>query len=341
MKSIDFLRENAPPQKPQKPHGGKDPNKIVALKVWADPSFPPQEKIKMGRIDMNNPQSTARVRDRLVELLSAGMSNTNYINLAAQPDADVMVNWLLDRYSRGIIDYEDASGEAVDALAKWAALRNQPPNVGRKNNRFPTDVNSFQTLTQLKMLVEDEWYAAVLRRLQDMEEINKHKRTSKEVVLIDNPRYRVSIPMNYGACYLFNNAEGKQANFCTGGSSGLSWFNRYAHQGPLIMVTDKTNIEKVDGKWQIHAPTNQIVNAEQESRWDTNGNSSKFGTLFPGLMQDIVREMKLRKDDISSASKDIEYIGAGGYDVDEAVKNLRSAFPGAFTDHTEDTAQNK
>lgn len=333
MKSFEFLRENTAP-KPQP--GGKDPNKMLALKVWADSTFPMHEMSKLGRIDMNNPQATAKVRDLLTTLLRQSMGNTDFINLAIQPDADVMLNWLLDRYSRGMINYEDASGEGVDALAKWAALRNQPPQVGRKNNRFPTDVNAFRDVKQLQMLVQDAWYNNVLEKLKNQEEINKHKRSAKEIVLIDNPRFHVAIPLNFGSCYVFNNAEGKQANFCTGGSSGLYWFNNYAKNGPMISITDKRNVDRKEGKWQIHSHTDQFVNSEQDSRWNSAGNATEFGKLFPGLMKDIVREMLLRKDEIRKGSiEEIKGVDTGGYDVDAEVKELRDKFPGAFTDHDE------
>lgn len=330
MKSTEFLRENAPPKQQA---GGKDPNKMLALKVWADHTFPMHEMTKLGRIDMNNPQATAKVREILVNLLKQSMAQTDFINLAIQPDADTMLNWLLDRYSRGMIDYETASGEGVDALAKWSALRNQPPHVGRKNTRFPTDVNAFRDVKQLQMLVQDDWYAKVLERLKNQEEINKHKRSAKEIVLIDNPRYHVAIPLNYGSCYVFNNAEGKQANFCTGGSSGLYWFNSYAKHGPMISITDKSNMNSANGKWQIHAHTDQIVNADQDHRWDSSGNATKFGKMFPGLMKDIAREMLLHKDEIRKGSMEIEDVDTGGYDADAEVKELRDKFPGAFTDH--------
>lgn len=333
MKSLEFLRENnntaKPQNKPQPP--AKDPNKMLALKVWADGTFPSHEMTKLGRVNMNDPQQTLKIREMFENLIKEPMRNTDYINLSIQPDANVILNWVIDRYSRGVFNFEDISGEGIDALAKWAALRNQPPRIGRKNNRFPTDVNSFRDIEQLKMLVQDSWYASVLNRLKNQEEVAKHKRSAKEYVLIDNDRYHVAIPLNYGACYLFNNEEGIQANFCTGGSSGLYWFTNYAPNGPLIMVTDKKNVDDKNGKWQIHSSTSQIVNAEQDNRWDAYGNATKFGKLFPGLMSQIAERMLSNSAEIQkAAAENIQRASADGYNIPEEVNQMRRLFPGAF-----------
>lgn len=342
MKSYEFLKENTKPNNPpanlpSKPPAPKpqqkDPNKMLALKAWADGTFPLKHIVGLGRINMSDPSNTAKIREMFESIIREAMGNTDFINLAIQPDADTMLNWIIDRYSRGLINFEDASGEAVDALAKWAALRNQPPRIGRKNNRFPTDVNSFRDLKQLQLLVQDSWYSNVLEKLKNQEEVNKHKRTAKEFVLIDNDRYHVAIPLNFGACYLFNNAEGKQANFCTGGSSGLYWFNNYAPRSPLIMVTDKQNVDDKNGKWQIHSQTDQIVNADQDKRWDHHGNANQFGKLFPGLMKEIAEKLQANNNQIRKAAIDnIENASSDAYNMDNEVSKLKQVFPGAFTD---------
>ena len=130
------------------------------------------------------------------------------------------------------------------------------------------------------------------------------------------------VPFNYGSCYTFNNSAGFQASFCTGSSSGARWFERYAPDGPIISVIDKDNVDDVNGKWQIHAPTDQINNGNQTVRKD-----SVFAELFPGLLKKIIAGMKSKSAEIKDASKDI---ARGGYDIDSAISDLKQKFPLSF-----------
>jgi hypothetical protein len=130
----------------------------------------------------------------------------------------------------------------------------------------------------------------------------------------------VVIPFNYGSCYTFNNASGFNASFCTGSSSGLSWFRRYADEGPVISVIDKENIDDVNGKWQIHAPTNQINNGNQSIRSD-----EKFSELFPGLMKKIVAGIQSNAGEIVEGSK--ELAPPNGYDIEKSIADIKKRFP--------------
>ena len=125
------------------------------------------------------------------------------------------------------------------------------------------DFNRFKNLRQLQAIIQSREYRDELRRIKDAETIEKHKREKKEITLIDNDRFLVTLPLNYGACYTFNNSEGYQASFCTGSSSGLRWFQNYAPDGPIISIVDKHNHEDVNGKWQMHGPTGQMNNGNQ------------------------------------------------------------------------------
>jgi hypothetical protein len=169
-------------------------------------------------------------------------------------------------------------------------------------------------------------YSSQLDQIKNQEMIEKHKREKSETVLMDDDRFYVMIPYNYGSCYTFNNAEGIQANFCTGGSNGLSWSRRYMPDGPVIMLADKTNLENVDGKWQMHAATNQLVNAHQENRHSLRLNDMKFASLFPGLMKEIGKEMNKKANEIREKSKASEFIESE-YDIPHEVLNLGRTFP--------------
>ena len=120
----------------------------------------------------------------------------------------------------------------------------------------------------------------------------------------------------------FNNAHGYNASFCTGSSSGATWFNRYADDGPIISVFDKQNPDDVMGKWQIHAPTNQINNGNQTVRRD-----EKFAELFPGLMKRIASAIQGNADELKKNSTEIVN---GGYDAAKAVNDLKNKFPMSY-----------
>jgi hypothetical protein len=50
-----------------------------------------------------------------------------------------------------------------------------------------------------------------------------------------------------------------------------------------VSIIDKDNIDEVNGKWQMHAPTGQMNNGNQSLSY-TSGDK-KFAELFPGLLK--------------------------------------------------------
>jgi hypothetical protein len=198
--------------------------------------------------------------------------------------------WLIKSYSRGIINWEDLSGEAVDRLGKFYALSVR--NLLRPDH---TDLNRVGTLDQLNHLVGQ--YEKILRKIAVEAKLEQMKRQASSIVLIDNERFHVSIPLNYGACYMFNNKDGVTATYCTGSSGGRYWFERYSNQGPLIDVLDKAKSTTTMGKWQLHAATDQIKNANQSVNSDR-----EFAKRFPGLLPEIARQMQARSAEIAAAN---------------------------------------
>lgn len=270
------------------------------------------------------------------DMLEQTLEDTMYGDLSRDYK---FADWLTRLYTTGTADWEDISGEGGDALSGWHAL-----SIRNLLQPQDQDLNKFKTLQSLQRRVTtSQNYSAELRRIKNAEEIAKMKRDAKEVVLIDNDRYWVAIPMNYGACYGFNNT-GHSSNFCTGGSNGASWVKNYAPQGPIVMIVDKSNIDNKDGKWQMHAPTDQLVNSVQENRHDSKANDEKFAKLFPGLMFNIVRSMQSHADDIAALSKDTM---GRPYNTASAINDIKRRFPksvnsgvgpGDFADDDENTA---
>jgi hypothetical protein len=295
----------------------KDPKlaKMLAIAVRHDRTFPKNEIADMG------PRPTvADYVQSWSKLVNETLAKNEYGDLSKEGKFD---NWLLKLYINHAIDYEDLNGEGGDALGAWQALSTR--GLLKKPDQ---DFNKFPSLRALQKAMEKDEYRNTLRRIKDAEALEKHKRTRKEIVLLDNDRFHVIMPLNYGACYTFNNQTGHMSNFCTGGSSGLNWFNNYAPDGPIISIVDKQNIDNKNGKWQLHAPTSQLVNSTQDQRYNRVGADGEFSKRFPGLMKEIVKAMLTKASEIKAGSKEIS--PPDGYDVREAAKQIVARFPQSY-----------
>jgi hypothetical protein len=289
--------------------------KMIALAVYQDATIPRAQLATLGK----HPSDDDCVK-LISDLMDKSLSRTRYGDVAKDGKYD---QWLLKKYSDGAIDYEDLSGEGADALGAFKAL-----SIRGLLKTQHQDINKFRTVRQLVSLITRGPYTSDLRRIQDEETIKQAKRDKQEIVLINDDRFYVGIPLNYGACYYFNNGEGIQASFCTG-SSSRNWFTRYASDGPMIDVFDKNNPNETIGKWQIHAPTSQIKAADQNYRESID---SVFADVFPGLLKKICNAMLAKQDvikELSAKAKDENNkdIVKGGYDVPNAVRQLAQKFP--------------
>jgi hypothetical protein len=289
----------------------KDPKmvKMLSIAMRHDSSLPKDRVAKLGP-----KPSDEEIVQLWSDLLDGSLSSTDYGDISQDGKFD---EWLTRMYINGVADYEDINGEGGDALGAWKAL-----SIRGKLSEKDQDFNKFKNLRQIQQIIQSRDYRDELRRIKDAEVVEKHKREKKETTLIDDERYLVTIPYNYGSCYNFNNAHGFNASFCTGSSSGATWFNRYADDGPIISVFDKQNADDVNGKWQLHAPTNQINNGNQTVRKD-----EKFAELFPGLMKRIADAIQANADELKKNSTEIV---SGGYDAAKAVSDLKNKFPMSY-----------
>jgi hypothetical protein len=295
----------------------KDPKtiKMLGIAMRHDSTLPKDKVARLG---------TKPADEEIVklwsEVLDDSLRSTDYGNISADGKFD---DWLTRLYINGVVDYEDINGEGGDALGAWKAL-----SIRGKLQEPHQDFNKFKNLRQIQQIIQNRDYRNELQKIKDAEVIEKHKREKKEITVVDDERYLAVIPFNYGSCYTFNNSQGFQASFCTGSSSGARWFERYAPDGPIISVIDKDNVDDVNGKWQIHAPTDQINNGNQTIRRD-----EKFAELFPGLMKKIIAGMKSKADEIQEASKEI---ARGGYDINKAIADLKTKFPLSYASGEEE-----
>ena len=298
----------------------KDPKtiKMLSIAMRHDGTLPKSKVAKLGP-----KPSDQDILNLWSELLDSSLRSTDYGDVSADGKFD---EWLTRLYINGVVDYEDINGEGGDALGAWKAL-----SIRGKLKQPHQDFNKFKNLRQIQTIVRNNEYQNELRRIKDAEVIEKHKREKKELTLIDDDRFLITIPFNYGACYTFNNSAGYQASFCTGSSSGLTWFNRYADDGPIVSIIDKQNADDVNGKWQMHAPTGQMNNGNQSLSYARG--DQKFAELFPGLMKKIVAAIKANGEEIKNNSTDIVQ---GGYDIDKAIADIKSRLPHSYASEAEE-----
>jgi hypothetical protein len=286
----------------------KDPNimRSIRIAVNNDPTIPYNKLGQLGK----RPDDQQAVKF-LSDVIDAALSNTEFGDIAKTNKYDM---WLIKKYMAGAVDYEDIVGEA-DTLAKFHAL-------GKANALKPehTDINKFRDLQQLSRIISGN-YRNELARLKDEEKLKQMKKDKRDIVLINDGEIFVSIPLNYGACYFFNNGFGVSASYCTGSSSGQHWVNTYMPQGLILNIFNIQSPNEDVSKYQIHAATNQIKSASQSY---TNSTDKIFAAAYPGLLPRIAEELIANAEAINKASQDIK---PGGYDVHEEIKLLKAKFP--------------
>lgn len=323
MKLFDVIHDSAAILEANVAAKIKDPKmiKMLSIAMKHDNTLPKNKIAALGPATFGpEPKDEAELKQRndqilklWSDLLDASLRSTDYGDISVDGKFD---DWLTRLYINGVVDYEDINGEGGDALGAWKAL-----SVRSKLKEPHQDFNKFRNLRQIQAIVQGQEYRDELRRIKDAEVIEKHKRDRKEVTILDDERFLAVIPMNYGSCYTFNNSQGFPASFCTGSSSGSTggWFKRYADDGPIISIVDKNNIDDVNGKWQIHAPTNQVNNGNQRENGD-----EKFAERFPGLMKKLVAGLQKHGEVIKQNSTEIV---RGGYDIPKSIEQLKNKFP--------------
>jgi hypothetical protein len=292
----------------------KDPKtiKMLGIAMRHDGTLPKNKVAALG-----TKPSEEQILKLWSELLDDSLRSTDYGDISADGKFD---DWITRLYINGVVDFEDINGEGGDALGAWKAL-----SIRGKLKEPHQDFNKFKSLKQIQAIINNRDYREELRRIKDAEVIEKHKREKKETTLIDNDRFLITLPYNYGACYNFNNAHGFNASFCTGSSSGQRWFERYAPEGPIISIFDKQNQEDENGKWQMHAPTGQMNNGNQSDSYSRG--DKKFAELFPGLMKEIIAAIQSKAEEIKQNSTDIVQ---GGYDVAKAIADIKDRLPYSY-----------
>lgn len=313
MRYSQFSESNAP----------KDPNKLLALRIWSDGTFPIQSIAALGKLRFNNPADTAKLAEVWYEKLTAALKNCDTIDITQRPEFKGIVAWLATRYAAGDFAFEDLTTQAVDTIGFWLRLKGQPDINAMAGGSYITDLNSFSSYRHMAKYMDQSQFQAYKKKFKNAMAVERAKRDAKEIVLIDDEHFKVTIPLNYGACYLFNNEVGIQASYCTGSSSGFDWAKSYLRQGIIIQILDKQRADTANGKWQIHSASRQFFNAKQQREISRNNYSPEvyFGRTYPGLMQRIEDAILQNSETITAAT---------GHDAAAELRRLKRYFVKAW-----------
>lgn len=298
----------------------RDPNisKQLAIAYRHDRKIPRAVRAKLGpRPD------PADIADEWNLMLDQSMRDTLFGDLTRDFK---YYDWLTKLYAGGHIDWEDISGIAIPTLAKYHALMVR--NLLAPNER---DLNRIASPGILDTVLNK--YRDTLAKITDAARVEHLKRTARHITLIDDDRFSVTIPLTYGACYMFNHT-GTISTFCTGTGGTDYWFKDYTRLGLMVDILDKQNMESPVGKWQMHAQSHQLRDSKQTIR-GTEKDDEWFGRLFPGLMPRIVRAISTKRDEISAASKEIN---GKPYDIDHEINLIKQNFPQSMSSNAKDDA---
>lgn len=290
----------------------KDPQRLKQLSI----AYKHDHTMPSGLIAKIGPRPDPNIiADEWSKMLEDRLSMTSY----GDASRDLKYpEWLTRLYVSGHHYWEDISGEGIDIVGAFNALDSR-----HMLNPQDNDIMRYKSLSNLHSRMRT--YNDKLVLIRNEARIADAKRNRKEVVLIDNNEFWVAIPFNYGACYVFNNTMGDISNYCTG-SSDPNWFSRYSKDGPIIMIVHKPTMDSANGKWQLHAATNQFNNSKQENRYNSDSNDKKFSELFPGLLHAIGDSISHHAGDITKLATEEKFVPSR-YAAASIIREISEKFP--------------
>lgn len=225
--------------------------------------------------------------------------------------------WMTRLYANNSVELEDLTSRGVESLMTWYVL-------SRRNKLKPADAdfNKFPNFKSFERAMSK--YNDIAGPFKD-EEITKHVyKDAKDITLVDNDNYRITVPLNYGSSCKTARSVGPMANWCTGTLSTKDWFDQYFRQGPLLIFQSKINPED---KFQLHAPSYQFKDIK-----DAEYDKENFAKKYPDAMQSIIDGLELHKAKLSEIWPNMDaqinsvknkFDDAFGKNIDESSKRRR------------------
>jgi len=223
--------------------------------------------------------------DRVVDIWTKLLNNLNKLQAGGviSPD-NKFYGWVTKMYANGGSNWENLISRGKEQIQSYYLLQ-------RRNMLQPKhqDLNTFANLSDLERVMGK--YRDLLKKYQEEEQLKQLTKDAKEIVIVDNESYYVSVPLNYGGSCRLARSVGEFANWCTGTTSSNHYFNHYSKQGPLIVFIDKNN---PDNKYQLHAPSDQF-----KDKKDAEIDRENFAKRYPNAMNDIIAGLQANADKLT------------------------------------------
>lgn len=215
--------------------------------------------------------------------------------------------WVTQVYTNGGVNWENLISRGRENLESfYMLLRRNILKPNHQNLNFP----SLSALESAMSVYRDK-----IMQYKEEARINELTKDAKSVTIVDNDKWGVVVPLNYGASCKFARSVGDFANWCTGSiSSGDNYFNQYGSRGPLIIFQDKND---PNGKYQLHAPTDQF-----KDKKDHEIDRKAFAQRYPTAMNDIVAGMQQHAEEINT--------GKYKFNMVDQIALVKSKFKTAF-----------
>ena len=154
----------------------------------------------------------------------------------------IYVPWLAREYGKQTMKRLEDAHVLTPLIAEYDKYK--------KRNDFPKDAKDIMRLSFSQ-------FYTVMKNYEPPPEPIKYKGISKQVFVSDE--VRIIVPEDQqAACYY-----GQGTTWCTAATKGTNYFDRYSGSGPLYIMLP-TKPKYVGEKYQIHFPTEQFMNEEDD-----------------------------------------------------------------------------
>jgi hypothetical protein len=252
-----------------------------------------------ARLDKTIPRELVRhvIADKQIEIakyiikaftdLIINSDNEREIIIDMQREYPECLKWFLKVYSEGGILYEDFQA-AVTSLISYIFL---------KRRNLIDSRHTLEKITSYRTLAE--YLRAHYKEILDTDlsyiRWTIRSKGHKEIVLVDNDRYAIYIPLNHEAgIFLAKN----ETDWCTTWSSPTN-YNKYTNQGPLIVIHPKY---KTDEIYEFHPWSNQFMKKN-----NTKEHPKIIKSEMPNLLSDIVLGYRNHRELIDSTWPNISF----------------------------------